>query len=74
MQDIPRDQKVRRAIDACQQLWPRLHATSMIDPDGGRGGVMLIPRAMQAEEELSSAIHEVRSLLKAQQMGSPLHF
>ena len=54
--------------------WPRLHCTAMIDPDGGKGGVMLIPRAMQAEEELESAIKELRSFLMAQQIGSPLHF
>ncbi len=35
---------------------------------------MLIPRAMQAEEELDGAIKELRSLLIAQSMGSPLHF
>jgi hypothetical protein len=46
----------------------------LIDPSGSRGGVMLIPRAMQAEEELDGAIKELRSLLIAQSMGSPLHF
>lgn len=72
--NIPTDPKIRKMIDECQSRWSRLHSTSLIDPDGARGGVMLIPRAMQAEEELEGAIKELRSLLIAQSMGSPLHF
>jgi hypothetical protein len=73
-QNIPTDPHCRRYITLCQNNWVRLHRTCLIDPSGASGGVMLIPRAMQAEEELDRAIKELRSLLIAQSMGSPLHF
>jgi hypothetical protein len=73
-QNIPTDPHCRRYISLCQDNWIRLHRTCLIDPSGASGGVMLIPRAMQTEEELDRAIKELRSLLIAQSMGSPLHF
>jgi hypothetical protein len=35
---------------------------------------MLVPRALQAEEDLGLVVKEVRSVLQAQAVGSPLHF
>ena len=35
---------------------------------------MLVPRALQAEEDLDRVVKEIKSVLIAQSIGSPLHF
>ncbi len=65
---------MRKALFHCQSKWPLLRATAHIDiSDLSADAASLMPRTLQAEEDLDYAIRELRSLLAAQSLGSPLH-
>jgi hypothetical protein len=72
MQKIPTDPSIKRSLLACQAKWPFLRATANMDM-GNTDAASLMPRTLQAEEDLDYAIRELRNLFAAQSIGSPLH-
>ena len=76
VQDLQRSKKLIKQLRLCQSQWPALRATCVIGTESGASArhSMLVPRAMQAEEDLDRAIKDLKSTLIAQEMGSPLHF
>lgn len=72
--DVQKSPRLVRALRLCQSQWPSLRATCAIDPDPLSSTSMLVPRAMQAEEDLDRVVKEIKSVLMAQSIGSPLHF
>ena len=52
------------------KIWPRLRATTVI---GASVDFTLIPRALQAEEDLIRCLDEFKSIHTAQSLGSSLH-
>lgn len=56
---VQRDSHVRRQLARINHRWPALRATSVVNMDVD---FILIPRAMQAEEDYVRALNEFRNL------------
>ena len=57
--DVTKPGRLRDLLRTCTERWPRLRATAETAADAGDAGdFRLIPRAMQAEEDLLRAIDD----------------
>ena len=63
--DVTKPGRLRDLLRTCTERWPRLRATAETAADAGGLDFRLIPRAMQAEEDLVRAIDDYQSLVCA---------
>jgi hypothetical protein len=63
--DVTKPGRLRDLLRTCTERWPRLRVTAETAADAGALDFRLIPRAMQAEEDLVRAIDDYQSLVCA---------